>query len=77
MKVRITSCQNGAYALTVPSPEGDYTIFSTVWATDYHRDPYTVLSELTESVFKTRIPPLRELNFGEDGTAEINIPLAG
>lgn len=76
MKLVLNSRPNGSYALTIPSPDGDYTIFSTMWNTDAgHRDPYDAMSDLVHDVFKTRIPPLRELKFDQNGTAEINMPI--
>lgn len=76
MKLTLTSRPNGTYTVTVPTEEGNVTLFSAMWTTDAgHRDPYDAMSDLVRDVFKTNLPPLRELNFDKDGTAEINVPI--
>lgn len=77
MKLTLTSKPNGTYTLTVPTEEGDVTLFSTMWTTDAgHRDPYDALNELVSDVFHTRMPPLRDLKFNANGTTEINVPIS-
>lgn len=76
MKIVITMKPNGTYTATIPTEDGDYTLFSSLWNTDAaHRDPYDALRELLKEVFRAQLPPLRELNFDETGRAEYRIPL--
>lgn len=76
MKIVIAMKPNGTYTATIPDEEGDFTLFSSIWATDAcRRDPYETLRDLVFSVLGSRLPPLRELLFDEMGRSEIQIPL--
>lgn len=76
MKLIITAKPNGTYTVTVPTEDGDVTLFSSVWATDAcRRDPYETLRDLVFSILGSRLPPLRELPFDETGRAEYTVPL--